>query len=55
VEDGTVSLGWLLAAFVAGGYVGVFVMALMNIASYKADRAEVSSLGMPGAGARADD
>jgi hypothetical protein len=55
LEDATVSLWWLLAAFVAGGYVGVFVMSLMNIASYEPDPAEMSCVGMPGADARADD
>ena len=53
MEDVTVSLWWLLAAFIAGGYVGVFVMSLMNIASYES--AEMSCVGIPGADARADD
>jgi RsiW-degrading membrane proteinase PrsW (M82 family) len=55
LEVGTVSLWWLVAAFFAGGYVAVFVMALMNMASYESDRAEMSSVGMPGADAAAAD
>ncbi len=55
VEDGTVSLWWLLAAFLAGGYAGVFVMSLMSIASYEPDRIEMSGAGMPSADAGADD
>lgn len=34
-----VSAWWLLAAFVAGGYAGILVMALMQFASEKPERA----------------
>jgi len=50
-----VSLWWLFAAFFAGGYVAVFVMSLMNIASYESDRAEMPYAGMPGADVSADE
>ena len=55
MEDGTVSLWWVVAAFFAGGYLALFVMSLMNIASWESDRVEMSPAGMPGADARADD
>ena len=59
MEDGTVSLWWTLwwivAAFFAGGYLAVFVMSLLNMASWESDRAEMSSGSMPGIDARADD
>jgi hypothetical protein len=55
VEDGTVPLWWVVAAFFAGGHLAVFVMALMNMASWGSDRAEMSSGDMPGANAGADD
>ena len=44
-----VSVWWVLWAFLGGGYAGIFVMAMMHIASAEDDRMELP-FDMRGAG-----
>jgi hypothetical protein len=50
----TVSVWWLLAAFYAGSCITVCLVALINMASYESDRAQMS-VDVPGAEAVVDD